>query len=462
MLCSEPLMDGPHRLTRRQALRLGAGAAALGALRLPSPALAAGTAPALFELALPDAPAHASSAAWRATHVLQAPHRFDLAGLRWTRAARFEAQIRTRTHGGRWTRWTPLPASHGTLDGTDPVYTGAADELQLRTRGSARGLRARFVKTAPQARPAARAAQAGDAPGDRPARELGRRPGAAALGAELRHRPGRVRAPHGHRGRLRAGGIGRDRPRHRPLPPRLQRLERHRLQLPRRPLRRDLRGPRGRRRSGRDRRPGAGLEQRLDRHRLPRDVHQHPARRARDGDAGQADRLEALAARRARPGPGDARVRRRREQPLPGGRAGRASSASAATATAARPPARASSSTRSCPTCAPAPPATATRSPRSRSRPPARRAPSRRTSPASCASPTAPRPAGATLGVEYTAAGSAWTQVTTTACGLDGSWATSVQLPASGQVRAVFAGDATRTAARIGPGDASRSSRACR
>ncbi len=40
-------------------------------------------------------------------------------------------------------------------------------------------------------------------------------------------------------------------------------------------------------------------------------------------------------------------------------------------------------------------------------------------------------PAGATLGVEYMAAGSAWTQVTTTACGGDGSWATSVQLPAS-------------------------------
>ena len=43
-------MDGPHRLTRRQALRLGAGAAALGALRVPTPAFAA-SGPALFELA---------------------------------------------------------------------------------------------------------------------------------------------------------------------------------------------------------------------------------------------------------------------------------------------------------------------------------------------------------------------------------------------------------------------------
>jgi hypothetical protein len=144
MLCSEPLMDGPDRLTRRQALRLGAGAAALSALRIPSPA--SGAEPDVFELALPDAKAHAS-ATWRTTGVLQAPHRFHLAGLRWSRAGGFQAQLRTRRHDGRWTRWTPLPASHGALNGTDPVYTGAADELQLRSRGSAAGLTARFVKT---------------------------------------------------------------------------------------------------------------------------------------------------------------------------------------------------------------------------------------------------------------------------------------------------------------------------
>ena len=100
-------MDGPHRLTRRQALRLGAGAAALGALRVPSPAF--GATPTLFELALPDAHAHAASAGWRTTDVLQAPRRFDLAGLRWSRASGYQAQIRTRPHGGRWTRWTAAP-----------------------------------------------------------------------------------------------------------------------------------------------------------------------------------------------------------------------------------------------------------------------------------------------------------------------------------------------------------------
>ncbi len=53
-------------------------------------------------------------------------------------------------------------------------------------------------------------------------------------------------------------------------------------------------------------------------------------------------------------------------------------------------------------------------------------------------------PQGATLGVEFMAAGSAWTQVTTTSCGPDGAWAASAVLPSSGRVRAVFAGDSTR------------------
>ena len=48
------------------------------------------------------------------------------------------------------------------------------------------------------------------------------------------------------------------------------------------------------------------------------------------------------------------------------------------------------------------------------------------------------------LGVEYTTAGSAWTQIGTTNAGPDGAWATSITLPASGQVRAVFGGDGTR------------------
>jgi hypothetical protein len=55
------------------------------------------------------------------------------------------------------------------------------------------------------------------------------------------------------------------------------------------------------------------------------------------------------------------------------------------------------------------------------------------------------------LSIEYTTAGSAWSQVTTTNAGPDGRWATSVVLPASGHVRAVFAGDATRPRVESAP-----------
>jgi hypothetical protein len=53
-------------------------------------------------------------------------------------------------------------------------------------------------------------------------------------------------------------------------------------------------------------------------------------------------------------------------------------------------------------------------------------------------------PAGAALALEYTTAGSAWAPLASTAAGPDGAWAASVVLPASGQVRAVFPGDAAR------------------
>jgi hypothetical protein len=53
-------------------------------------------------------------------------------------------------------------------------------------------------------------------------------------------------------------------------------------------------------------------------------------------------------------------------------------------------------------------------------------------------------PAGAPLSIEYAGGGSAWTPVATATCGLDGAWSATVALPASGHVRAVFAGDGAR------------------
>jgi hypothetical protein len=146
-------------LTRRQALRAGALAAAAGALRVPSPALAARR-PALFELDLAgeSAGARAASAGWRTTRVLRAPRRFDLIGLRWADGAHAEAQVRARRSGGPWTPWATLhpTGDHGPDEGiapagTDPAFVGAADEFQLRLRGEPAGLKARFVRALPTA-----------------------------------------------------------------------------------------------------------------------------------------------------------------------------------------------------------------------------------------------------------------------------------------------------------------------
>jgi hypothetical protein len=155
-----------RRLTRRQALKLGAAAAAFGALR-PG-AAAAATRAESFELALPGTHgATAATAGWRTTPVFTAPRRFDLIGLAWARGAQARAEVRARRHGGTWSRWTALHAAgdhgpdggHGP-SGTDPAWTGTADEFQLRLHGAPRDLRARFVRAAPAARAAQRGAAA--------------------------------------------------------------------------------------------------------------------------------------------------------------------------------------------------------------------------------------------------------------------------------------------------------------
>jgi hypothetical protein len=146
-----------RRTTRRQVLGLGAAAFAAASLRSPASALARQP---LFELDLAGEGlvASASGAGWRTTRVLAAPRRFDLIGLRWARGSRAEAQVRTRRRGGAWTRWAALHVmgDHGpdgarAIAGTDPAFVGAADEFQLRLRGNPRALRARFVRALPTA-----------------------------------------------------------------------------------------------------------------------------------------------------------------------------------------------------------------------------------------------------------------------------------------------------------------------
>src|SRR5689334_792846 len=118
-----------HRLTRRQALKLGAATAALGSLRFSPGALAAPR-PEAFTLDLGGEGATAAGAGWRTTRVYDAPRRFDLIGIGWRRGSRADVQVRARRRGGKWTRWTHLhdAADHGPdgapgASGTDPVWT---------------------------------------------------------------------------------------------------------------------------------------------------------------------------------------------------------------------------------------------------------------------------------------------------------------------------------------------------
>ena len=152
-------------LTRRHTLKLGA-AAAVTALTRPVTALAGE--PTLFVMAIEDGARASISGGWRTSRVLQAPRRFDLIGLRWRGEANLRAQVRARRRAGAWSPWVDLPHPHAPVSGTDPAWTGPCDLFQLRLRGSARGLRARFVRVGRhRARISARR-RAQQAPGGQP------------------------------------------------------------------------------------------------------------------------------------------------------------------------------------------------------------------------------------------------------------------------------------------------------
>ena len=103
---------------------------------------------------------------------------------------------------------------------------------------------------------------------DRPPQRLERGREDQAQHPRLRIRDqARDRAPHGRRQRVHGSPVTRDRARDRALPREGQRLERHRLQLPRRPLRDGFRGSLRRPRAQRHRRARRGLQHRVGRRR---------------------------------------------------------------------------------------------------------------------------------------------------------------------------------------------------
>ena len=158
---------------------------------------------------------------------------------------------------------------------------------------------------------------------DRAALGVARERGDHARAAALREgRLARDRPPHGRHERVQPLRLGGDRPRDRAVPRAREPLERHRLQLSRRPLRPGLRGARRRDRQERDRRAGPGVQHRVGRRCLDRQL-QHRQRHL--GGAEGARLAARVAARRCARRP--ARHRRlgvRRQSEVQGGEDGRA------------------------------------------------------------------------------------------------------------------------------------------
>ncbi len=137
-------------LTRRRLIGLGlltAGAVVLEGLPgAPSAAAATG-------------PPRATTAALglhrgRRLGPIQVPGGFDLAGLRWAGDAEPRIELRARRGRGAWTPWLPVGHAHdhgpdavAPAAFTDPVWTGRADELELRLDRPLSGLTLHTVRS---------------------------------------------------------------------------------------------------------------------------------------------------------------------------------------------------------------------------------------------------------------------------------------------------------------------------
>lgn len=152
-----------RRITRRRAVALGAatGVAAMAPRALLPEAAGASTGVTMLQI-------DGSHLAGRG-QVLRPGRSFALVGLRGRGLGRASVAIRVRRAGAGWGPWLPLVAgSHGPDDAaspttTEPVWTGPADELQLRgtLRGSCELILVAGERPARSARARARAASVG-------------------------------------------------------------------------------------------------------------------------------------------------------------------------------------------------------------------------------------------------------------------------------------------------------------
>jgi hypothetical protein len=135
----------PDRLTRRDVLR---GAAVAGAAALVDPGVSLARAGPLFS-------EYVGRVAGETPPIL-APGRFTLVGVQWSEpeAARIELRARNAAAGGRWSPWVSASvrghepdraANHGGGQFGEPIWTGQADVIQLRSAGGVDAVRLHFV-----------------------------------------------------------------------------------------------------------------------------------------------------------------------------------------------------------------------------------------------------------------------------------------------------------------------------
>ncbi|HEY4829006.1 MAG TPA: N-acetylmuramoyl-L-alanine amidase [Solirubrobacteraceae bacterium] len=164
----------PDGVTRRTVLR---GAAVAGAVALVDPAAAVARAGGSGAGWSPDAGWGPDAvfnrevgalAAGRESAPILAPRVFSLAGVEWAGSEAARIELRSRSAGGAWSRWVlasvlghgpDRPPAGGERFG-EPVWTGPADEVQLRSATALSGVRVHFVAVPGGAGGAAHAAQA--------------------------------------------------------------------------------------------------------------------------------------------------------------------------------------------------------------------------------------------------------------------------------------------------------------
>ena len=154
----------PSGLTRRAVLR-GAAVAGAAALIDPAAGFATGRPPGLFSRRV-------GTIAGGVTAAVAAARPFSLVGVEWSAPARAGIELRTRSAGGAWGPWAAASVLGHAPDGPadndrrfgEPIWVGAATEVQLRSASAVHGVRLHFVAAgAPGPRAATAAAAAGAA-----------------------------------------------------------------------------------------------------------------------------------------------------------------------------------------------------------------------------------------------------------------------------------------------------------